>query len=207
MRFFPLPWISQFCEDVVVVLLPLLGQAAGRIVHGCCHPPLRGWHSYCWVRWLATTACVERWTALSGVRRVSHHPPDLIFFIFLHKEHSHFFYNFFAEMLTFSPKIVIFSINPDISSTNMRSALLLFRTLLANNAPARLSWYSSNQCNQYLCNHNHHVCTLNPTELTIRNQDRIFRSWKPVRIFFAFLKEILILPLKDNRTHLFVKHK
>ena len=53
-----------------------------------------GWHSYCWVRWLATTACVERWTALSGVRRVSHHPPDLIFFIFLHKEHSHFFLQF-----------------------------------------------------------------------------------------------------------------
>ena len=96
------------------------------------------------------------------------------------------FYNFFAKMLNFSPKIVIFSINSEISATHMRSALLLFRPPLTNNAPARLSWYSSNQCNQYLCNHNHHVCTLNPTELTIRNQDRIFRSWKPVRIFLLF---------------------
>ena len=113
-------------------------------------------------------------------------PARLDIFLFSPQRTFTIFYNFFAEMLNFCPKIVIFSINSEISSTNMRSALLLFRTLLANNAPARLSWYSSNQCNQYLCNHNHHVCTLNPTELTIRNQDRIFRSWKPVRIFMPF---------------------
>ena len=143
MRFFPLPWISQFCEDVVVVLLPLLGQAAGRIVHGCCHPPLRRSRlaqlllgSLAGYNCLTGSACVERWTALSGVRRVSHHPPDLIFFS---TKNIHNVLQFFAEMLNFSPKNVIFSINPDISSTNMRYALLLFRTLLANNAPARLS--------------------------------------------------------------------
>ena len=141
MRFFPLPWISQFCEDVVVVLLPLLGQAAGRIVHGCCHPPLRrsrlaqlllgslaGYNCLC--------GAVDR--SLRCPPSVSP-PARLDIFNFSPQRTFTFFYNFFAEMLTFSPKIVIFSINPDISSTNMRSALLLFRTLLANNAPARLS--------------------------------------------------------------------